>query len=169
MEIRSFRYARLEMKPISFELKKTILKSSRDICSEIADTSNWSDFGGYGFLPGIEKAEYEKQGEPMVGSRIHVLNTDGSKHVEEVLEWNPDTKIVMKLHEFSAPLSGISTHFIEEWNFEKVGKKETLVVRKFQLFSRSFVSHLFLWMISFLFIKAIKRHFDQIAERADIA
>ncbi|HUF39344.1 MAG TPA: hypothetical protein VMN57_12540 [Anaerolineales bacterium] len=48
----------------------------------------------------------------MTGLRIRVQNTDGSTYVEEILVWDPPTRIPMKLHEFSPPLGGLADHFM---------------------------------------------------------
>jgi hypothetical protein len=41
----------------------------------------------------------------MIGSRIRVRNTDGSQHVEEILKWVPNKELILKLQEFTPPLS----------------------------------------------------------------
>ena len=64
------------MKPLEFELRKTINQSAQEICTEIADVINWSDFAGVGLLPGIANAEYEEQTEDLVGSRMRVQNKE---------------------------------------------------------------------------------------------
>ena len=57
------------MGPIHFESVKRITRSAHEICDEIADVTRWSEFGGYGVLPGIEQAEYERRTAAIVGSR----------------------------------------------------------------------------------------------------
>jgi len=152
------------MQAIKFELSKIVPKSSSEICFLISDVALWSEFEGYGILPGIKCAEYEKRTDNMLNSRIRVTNTDGSKHVEEILEWKIGKRIVMKLHEFRAPLKYLSTHFIEEWCFEQLEKNKTMVTRKFQIFPKSLITKPFMWLIALFFKKAIAVHLDQIAE-----
>lgn len=149
------------MRPIEFELKKSISQTPKEISAQIADTENWNDFNGYAFLPGIEKAKYEKRTDEIAGSRIRVKNRDGSEHTEEVLEWDSEKKIVLKLHEFSPPLNRLASHFIEEWNFVEKGKAKTFITRKFQLFPKSVLAKPFLWTISIFFKKAIAQHLNE--------
>ncbi|MEZ4775599.1 MAG: SRPBCC family protein [Bacteroidia bacterium] len=150
------------MAPIHFKCKKVIPVLPASIASEIADTSKWSEFKGYAFLPGIRKAEYEKRTDNMIGARITVENTDGSRHVEEILVWKPGEKITMKLCEFSPPLNRLATHFLEEWTFTQEGTG-TKVTRSFQLFPKSVLTRPFLWLISLVFRRAINAHLDWMA------
>ena len=45
----------------------------------------------------------------MVGTRIRVTNTDGSTHVEEIVEWEPARRIRLRIGGFSPPLSRLAT------------------------------------------------------------
>lgn len=152
------------MNPIEFEVKEIIKNSPQEICRKVLDVTTWSSFDGYGILPGIEKAEFEKQTEKITGSRIHVKNSDGTVHFEEVLEWKAGKKIVMKIHEFPTALSYLATHFIEEWNFEKLEKNKTLVRRKFQLFPTSFLTRPLLSQIATFIEKSIAKQLDELAK-----
>ena len=80
------------MNPIEFEVKKTIKNSAKEICEKALDVETWSSFDGDGILPGIEKAEYEKRTKKMIGSLIRVKNSDGTEHLEEILEWESGKK-----------------------------------------------------------------------------
>lgn len=151
------------MKPITFECHKMIPKSGEGIFSEIADVSRWSEFGGYGILPGIEKAEYEKRTQEMVGSRIRVRNTDGSSHVEEIYKWLPCKEAGMRFHEFTPPLRSLAAHFTEEWRLKAGNGEGTYVVRRFELYPKRLATRPFLWLISLLFRRAIAQHLDEIA------
>jgi hypothetical protein len=105
------------MRPITFQLSRTIPKPATEICSEIADVARcavpqpnkarlrwecWTalgtEFQGYGLLPGVASAEYEVRTDDMVGSHVRVRSTDGSEHVEEICQWEEGQRIVMKLH-----------------------------------------------------------------------
>lgn len=152
------------MNPIEFEVKKTIKNSAKEICEKALEIETWSSFDGYGILPGIEKAEFEERTKKMIGSRIRVKNSDGTEHLEEILEWKSGKKIVMKIFQFPTALSYIATHFIEEWNFEKLDKNETLVTRKFQLFPTSFLTRPLLSQISTLIEKSIVKQLDEMAK-----
>jgi hypothetical protein len=64
-----------------------------DIARQILDLTKWLDFHGYGPIPGIKGAEFDVQTPGIVGSRIRVTNLDGSSHVEEIVERQPDHRI----------------------------------------------------------------------------
>lgn len=150
------------MKPVTFQVSKEIPKQPTDIAAEIADMARWSEFQGYGSLPGIAQATYETRTAQMAGSRIRVLNTDGSSHVEEILVWEPDSRIVMKLYDFTPPLSRLAAHFIETWTLQP-HDGVTHVTRQFQLFPTNPLTRPFLWLISHPFRRAITAHLNQIA------
>src|SRR5437868_11098621 len=97
------------MGPIRFSCTDTLGLSPAEIAGRILDLANWTDFKGYAVLPGIKAAEYEVRTPGVVGSRIRVTNTDGSSHVEEVVEWQPDLSLLLQMKEFSAPLSRLAT------------------------------------------------------------
>ncbi|MCP5100629.1 MAG: hypothetical protein GY943_34195 [Chloroflexi bacterium] len=48
------------MRPIIFKCNRFIRKTAVSIATDIADVSRWQEFNGYGFLPGIEQARYER-------------------------------------------------------------------------------------------------------------
>lgn len=155
------------MRPILFECIEEIPIPATEICVEIATLSRWPEFKGYGFLPGIAAAEYEVQTSNMIATRIRVRNTDGSGHIEEICEWEPGKKIVMKLHHFTPPLNRLATHFIEEWNFE-AANNSTMVRRSFQLFAARSVTRPFLWLISLFLKRAIVRHLAEMKRNAQV-
>jgi hypothetical protein len=127
------------------------------IARQILDLTSWPDFNGYGPIPGIKSAEFEFQSPRIVGSRIRVTNRDGSCHIEEIAEWDPDHRIRLQMKEFSAPLSRLTTGFEETWEFKPSGD-ETQVTRSFRLHARSVLACLLLWVISFFLKRAIVRH-----------
>jgi hypothetical protein len=148
--------------PITFQRSKHIAKSPAGIAAEIADTARWSEFPGYGFLPGIERAQFEVRTDDMTGSRVRVYNSDGSQHVEEIIIWQPEQRIVMKLQEFTPPLSRLATHFIEEWNFVPQNGV-THVTRKFKMYPAQPLTRPLLWFISLFFRKAVEAHLEDMA------
>jgi hypothetical protein len=101
------------MKPITFSCEETLLLAPEDIARQVLDLTKWPDFNGFGPIPGIKVAEYEVQTPGIVGSRIRVTNQDGSSHVEEIVEWEPDHRLRLEMKEFSAPLSRLATGFEE--------------------------------------------------------
>ena len=149
------------MKPITFSCEQTLALAPEDIARQILDLTKWPDFHGYGPIPGIKAAEFEVQTPGVVGSRIRVTNLDGSNHVEEIVEWQPDHRLRLHMKEFSAPLSRLATRIEEIWDFKRTGT-ETNVTRSFQLHAKSVFSRMLLWMISFLLKKAIARHLREI-------
>ncbi len=162
------------MQPIRFECTKIIPQTAIEIAANIANLLRWSEFTGYGLLPGIANAEYVARTDDLVGSRVRVCNTDGSQHMEEFCEWNPGVnpgqKIVIKLYNFSPPLNHLATHFIEEWQFvakEEGQTKPTLVRRSFQLFPKQLIMRPLLWFIALLFKRAIARHLAEMATQAE--
>jgi hypothetical protein len=60
------------MKPITFSCEATVSHAPEGIASQILDLANWHDFTGFGFVPGIKKAEFELRTSEIVGSRIRV-------------------------------------------------------------------------------------------------
>ena len=148
------------MKPITFACEETLLLAPEDIARQILDLAKWPDFQGYGPIPGIKAAEFEIQTPGIVGTRIRVTNTDGSSHVEEIVQWEPDSRLRLRMHEFSAPLSRLATEFVETWEFQPVGS-ETKIIRSFELHPKSIVAWPLLWAISLLLRRAIARQLRQ--------
>lgn len=149
--------------PIEFECTKSIPKTASAICAEIVNLERWPEFEGYAFLPGIQSATFEKQTEDMLGSRIRVLNKDGSTHIEEIYAWEIGQKVCMQLCEFSPPLCHLASHFNEEWDFQEQSGS-TMVTRKFQLFPKNVGTRPFLWFISLFFKRAIAQHLEKMAK-----
>lgn len=145
------------MKPITFTCEGTLALAPEHIARQILDLTKWHDFHGYGPIPGIKGAEFEVQTPGIVGSRIRVTNLDGSSHVEEIVEWQPDQRIRLQMKEFSPPLSRLTTGFEETWQFQRTGS-ETHVTRSFRLHTKSASARLLLWVISFFLKRAIVRH-----------
>ena len=145
------------MKPITFICEETLPLAPVDIARQILDLTKWPDFHGYGPIPSIKIAEFDVQTPGIVGSRIRVTNTDGSQHVEEIVEWQPDHRLQLHMKDFSAPLSRLATRIEETWEFEPIGN-ETKVTRSFQLHAKSVLARPLLWMISILLKKAVARN-----------
>jgi hypothetical protein len=109
------------MKPITFSCEQTLALAPEDSARQILDVTKWPDFHGYGPIPDIKTAEFEVRTPEIVGSRIRVTNTDGSKHVEEFVEWEPTHRLRLEMKDFSAPLSRLATRIEETWEFDRVG------------------------------------------------
>jgi hypothetical protein len=110
------------MKPITFSCTDMLPLAPDEIARQILDLTNWPGFTGYGPLPGIRAAVFEARPPAVVGTRIKVTNTDGSSHVEEVVEWEPDRRLRLNMKDFSPPLSRLATGFVETWQFERLGE-----------------------------------------------
>lgn len=85
------------MKPVTFSCSATSGREPREISQRILDVANWTTFRGYGPIPGIRHAEIECAAPAVVGSRIRVENTDGSTHVEEIVDWQPDRRVELRM------------------------------------------------------------------------
>jgi hypothetical protein len=145
------------MKPITFSCEETLPLAPEVIARQILDLTKWPDFQGYWPIPGIKLAEFDVQTPGIVGSRIRITNRDGSTHVEEIVEWQPDHRIRLQMKEFSPPLSRLATRFEETWEFQRT-EQGTHVTRSFDLQARSFLARLPLRGISFFLKRAIARH-----------
>jgi hypothetical protein len=152
-----------ELKPFTFSCEETLGIPPEQFAEQILDICRWSSFQGYGVLPGIKAAEFEIRTAEIVGSKIRVTNTDGSSHIEEIVEWEPDRRIRVHMHEFSLPLSRLATGFEETWEFSRMGR-DTRVVRSFELHPKSRITSPLIWLISILLKRAIARHLRQMRE-----
>ncbi|MCZ2342654.1 MAG: SRPBCC family protein [Bacteroidales bacterium] len=147
-------------RPVTFSCEATLPQQPEEIASQILDLTKWSQFNGYGPLPGIREAEFETRTDEIIGTRIRVTNRDGSTHVEEIVEWEPTRRLRLHMHEFSPPVSRLATAFDETWDFERDGDR-THVVRFIEMHSKSALTRPLLWLISFLLKRAIARHLEQ--------
>ncbi len=145
------------MKPIAFVCEAMLVQSPEAISEGILDLSRWPEFPGYGPIPGIKSAEFETRTPNVVGTRIRVRNTDGSSHIEEIIEWQPDRRVAIHMKDFAAPLSRLATRIVETWEFSRTGS-ETKVARTFEMHAKSVWAWPVLWLISFLLKGAVTRH-----------
>jgi hypothetical protein len=145
------------VKPITFTCEETLLLGPEEIARQILDLMKWPNFHGYWPIPGIKVAELDVQKPCITGTRIRVTNLDGSSHVEEIVEWQPDHRIRLEMKEFSPPLSRLATRFEETWEFKRT-EKGTHVTRSFHLHAKSYPTRQFLKAISFFLKRAIARH-----------
>src|SRR4249920_1501610 len=105
------------MKLITFTCAETLPLAPEDIARKILDLTKWPDFHGYWPIPGIKVAEFDVETPCIIGTRIRVTNLDGSSHVEEIVEWQPDRRIRLEMKAFSPPLSRLATGIEETWEF----------------------------------------------------
>jgi Polyketide cyclase / dehydrase and lipid transport len=153
------------MKPITFSCEETLDAAPAVIGNQILDLGRWPDFKGYGVIPGIKSAEFEIRTPEIVGTRIRVTSNDGSSYVEEIVEWQPETRVALEMKEFSPPLARLATRFRETWNFEPLGSA-TKVVRSFEMVPNSFLSRIALSAVAMVLKQAISRHLRQLRDGA---
>jgi hypothetical protein len=151
------------MKPITFSCADTLPLAPEDIARQVLDLANWTGFAGYGPLPGVRAAAFEVCTPAVVGTRIRVTNTDGSTHVEQVVEWEPGRRLRLNMTDFAPPLSRLATGFEEMWEFERLDEG-TRVVRSFRLHPKSRPVRPALWLISLLLRRAVARHLRQMRQ-----
>jgi hypothetical protein len=149
------------MSPVTFTCEATVPLSAEAIAGRILDVASWPTFAGYGPLPGVGSAAFEVRTPAVVGSRVRVRNTDGSGHVEEIAEWEPDRRVRLVMTGFSPPLCRLATRFEETWTFEPVADG-TNAVRSFELHPRSAFARPLLWIISRLLRRAVARHLREL-------
>jgi hypothetical protein len=145
----------------SFVCQKRLSATPEEIAQSILDVARWPEFNGFGPIPGIQHAEFEHRTEAVVGSRIRVVNRDGSTHVEEIILWDPPRRLWIKLHQFSPPVSRLATSFDEMWDFQP-SKNATLVTRIFALHPKAWWAWLPLKIVAYFLRRAIDRHLIQI-------
>jgi hypothetical protein len=152
------------MTPITFSCDELLAGTPSEIAHQILDLSRWPHFQGYGPIPGIASASFDRRTDDVVGTRIRVTSTDGSGYVEEIASWEPNSKVVIEMKEFSGPLSGLATGITETWRFEEIGAGQTKVVRSFQMFPKSLLTKAALYLASVALKQAIIRHMRQLKE-----
>jgi hypothetical protein len=145
------------MNPINFSCEETLPLASADIARQILDLARWPDFDGYGPIPGIRVAKFDVQTPGIIGSRIRVTNRDGSSHFEEIVEWQPDHRLRLRMKDFSPPLSHLATEFEEMWEFKRTNNG-THITRSFRLHAKSGLTRSLLRVIAFFLKRAIARH-----------
>lgn len=143
--------------PVRTTCSATLVVTPGAIASTLLDLDQWPSFTGYGPLPGIRSARFLARTPGVVGSRIAVVNTDGSTHTEEILEWDPERAIRLRLGGFSRPLRWFADHFDEAWAIEPHADGTTTVVRTFELHPRGWWGVPVLWVVRPLLRRAVMR------------
>ena len=144
------------MKPIEFQVTARSSKIPQQLCAEFLDTDRWPEFEGYLFLPGVKNAAFEHHTPEVTGSRIRVQNTDGSSHVEEIIEWDPARRLAVQFGEFQPPLSRLATHFVETWQFRETDQG-TEITRGMEMVPKGMIGWLMLRMVAILMKKAFEK------------
>lgn len=149
-------------KPIEIKVTGHTQQTPQEMCTQLLDMERWSEFKGYSILPGIKQASFETKTPGLVGSRIKVRNTDGSSHVEEIIEWDVTKKVVLQFQEFSAPLNRLASHFVETWEFHP-SAHGTDTSRTMTLHPIGIMGWLLLLPISQLMKKAFEKNAAQLS------
>ncbi|MEL6497373.1 MAG: SRPBCC family protein [Planctomycetota bacterium] len=149
-------------RPVTATKLWAITATTEEVGAAILDLSQWPTFTGWGPMPGIREAEFLERAEAIVGTRIGVTNTDGSRHVETITAWDLPRRIELWLDGFPRPLSWLATHFVETWDFEPDGEATWCVERRFEMRPRSWVTRPMLVPIAWMMRKAVARHITQI-------
>lgn len=81
------------------------------------DAANLVSFVGYGPIPGIREAVYETPGEPTLGSRRRVSNTDGTEHAEEIVAFERPSRHTTRITGIAPPFAWLVRYGEDEWRF----------------------------------------------------
>ncbi len=149
--------------PVRIVCCATLSVSASRIAEGILDLDQWMTFPGWGPLPGIRSAKFIERTGDIVGTRIGVENRDGSRHVEEIVEWDPPRMLRLRLCEFSKPLAYLATAFDETWSFDECDGG-TRVERIMLLHPRSAFTRPILIVIGWMLRRALLSHMDMIDE-----
>ena len=116
-------------------------------------------FEGYGPLPGIESATWREAAEqaPRLGAVRDVLSRDGTRHVEEIVEFEVEARIADRIHGFRGPPSLFLKQMRDAWQFEAVSRG-TRVVRTMHIELRSAWWLPIGLLLRFLMRRAFRRH-----------
>ena len=131
------------------------------IAEGILDLDMWKTFKGWGPLPGIEKAEFERRTDEIVGTKFRVKDTRGGAHAETITQWDLPHLIEIRLDEFEKPLSLLATVFIERWIFRERDDGAVEIERRMQMTPRSVFSVPALVLIRWMMRKALLRSMRQ--------
>lgn len=145
------------MSSLKISVSSRLEISPEKVFQEILLTENWESFRGFGPLPGIKQAQFTTQTPEVVGSKIKVVNSDGSSHVETITNWQKPHSIDMHLSEFSPPLAYFASHFTERWQIS-----DTVVVRSMTLHAKSIATVPILWLIGIFLKRALLSHTKEI-------
>lgn len=151
------------MRPLLIQTAFVTRVDPHEIAEAILDLSRWPEFEGWGPIPGIRSAEFEHWEDRVVGSRIRVMNRDGSAHVEQITVWDPPRRLELTLSSFPAPLRWLATRFVEGWSFQPAGD-EWSVSRWMRIEPRHAPARWLLRPIAFMLRRAMIRHVAPLAD-----
>lgn len=149
------------MRTLEFTCTARLPQSPEQIAEHMLDASRWTDFQGWGPLPGIDSVRLERSAE-IVGSNFFVTNSDGSTHREEVIEWDVGERLLLRMTDFTAPLRHLASAIDETWTFER-READTLVHRSLAIRSRGLFASILLFPIRAMLRRAIDAHLRTLA------
>ena len=150
------------VRPIRVVCVREVAISGPELGAQILDVDRWRSFRGYGPIPGIRSARFRARTEAVVGSEIEVESQDGSRHVEQIVAWDPARAIAMRFIELSPPLVSLASHFIERWEFTPTPDGRTRVQRTMELHPTGPLGWLALTLVSPFMRRALARHLADI-------
>lgn len=151
---------------VTFTIEVYYYKEPRYIFDSFMQIEKWNDFKGLGIIPGIKNANFIIKTDSIKGTIICVKNSDGSSHKEEILAFEKDTYLKIKMYDFSKPLSYFASFFIEEWSLKKIEDGYKLE-RSMTLHSKGMISKFILKVISLTLKKAIYVHTEYVVREID--
>ncbi len=128
------------------------------LAEAILTPERWSEFTGWGPLPGIREAVFRERTDAVVGTKIYVTNTDGSSHTETIRVWDLPREIVLDFGDFVKPLSGISSGFEERFDFSEVEGGHHEIVRTMSMRPKHTPGRLALLIIRPMMERALMKH-----------
>ena len=148
-----------------FSISLEIANTPETFLEAIFDTANWTSFTGWGPIPGIKHANLTMPDHSKVGATIDVVNDDGSRHRETVIEFEAGKRLIMRMDNFSAPLNRLATHFIEYWEIIE-GSNSHRLIRGFELHPKNTTGKLALPIVALFLKKAVRKHTNKLAQRS---
>jgi hypothetical protein len=142
---------------------RTIAAPPEAVRAHLLEIEHLSEFEGYGLIPGIRSAHWERGARAELGAIRLVENTDGSKHREQVMQLD-DSVVEDRIFDFDSPLRHLAAEALDRFELSPAPGG----MRIDRSFTISLKSSVFLpigWAIANLFLRpAMKRHLDRIAQ-----
>ena len=137
--------------------------SPENVWQRFADINTMESFVGYGPIPGIAYAKWI-EGNGAQGSVREVTNTDGSRHREEVVAFEPHHRMEDRIFGMTSPFRFLVREAHDSFEFSPDGDR-TRLVRTFRF---TLTSPLW-WPVAALalavFRRAVRRHHASVAAR----
>lgn len=154
------------MEAVRFVTESVYRGSPNAVIDRIFDPREWQTFRGWAMIPAVREVTISEFREDRVGTIFSVENTDGSTHLEIVVNHTPEQLLDMRMEGFSRPLGWFADYFLESWRFERRGES-TQMQRIFELHARNGPGKLLLYPIAFCLKRAIQAHNQTILQRID--